>query len=186
MSSTNVSPPSLLGLSRTLGHISFSNIHGERPVLGTGAEGDLEVNTPYSHSGGNAETCQENMTEHDPRRELRRQVCSPPPLLWTQVSLLPLLSKRCSGASCLLSCGSEPLSGLASAFHLCLIPIKSFRGRRREAPLRCRWGRGSVGGGRGAERGRRQSRWVGGKHSGNKDREARRQSRGEGTGRGSV
>lgn len=91
------------------------------------------------------------------------QVCSLPPLLRTQVSQLSLLSKRCSGASRLLSRSSEPLPGLASAFHLCLIPIKSFRGRRREAPLRWRWGRGSVRGGLGAERGRRGAGgWVAG------------------------
>lgn len=55
------------------------------------------------------------------------------------------------------------LSGLASAFHLCLIPIKSFPAGSREAPLHWRWDRGSVGGGNGARWGRgRAGGWVAG------------------------
>lgn len=110
------------------------------------------------------------------RRESRVLVCLLPPLLpfaldsgvnapfvvqRTFRSLLPL-SPHSSGF-----CQDWPL-----LFHLCLIPIKSFQKGRQ------RWAGGGWGGGHGAETGRRQGRWVGGRPHTDKGWEARRQSRG--------
>lgn len=184
--SQQMSVPSLFSASSELWAVFISPVPMRRTCSGHWlAGGRLEVNHSYSQPDGNAEACPENMTEHDPRRELPMQVSPLPP---------------CSGLRCHRSFvvqkmfGSLPPSfpqlGASVRIGLCFSSLSNpntelrRQAERSTSPLEV--GQGECWRGQGSGEGEEASRCVGGAHSGNKDWMARRQSQGAGMGRGSV